>query len=152
MAALAPIPTWYFAVVVVRLGHRVLLVEEQDGKGWYFPGGQITDGETMEGAALHKAQQDAGIPIVLEGMLRVEHGVGQGGVRVRVFYVARPRDDTTPKATSDQYSVRAAWATVRDLDRLKLRGDEVRDVVEHVMGGGPVYPLNVWVLERTPWQ
>jgi phosphatase NudJ len=152
MSALSPIPTWFFAVVVVRMGHRVLLVEEQGEKGWYFPAGQAGAGETMEGAAIREVAQEGGIPIVLEGILRVEHGVGQGGVRCRVFFVARPRDDTPPKTTADQHSVRAAWATVRDLEQMKLRGDEVREVMEYVLNGGTVYPLSVWVLERAPWE
>jgi 8-oxo-dGTP pyrophosphatase MutT (NUDIX family) len=147
-----PIPTWFFAVVLVRMGHRVLLVEEQDNKGWYFPAGKVEAGETLEGAAIRETKEEAGIPIILEGILRIEHGVGQGGVRCRVFYVARPRDDTPPKTEADQWSVRAAWATTRDLEHMKLRGDEVREVIEYVMNGGHVYPLDVWVLERAPWQ
>jgi 8-oxo-dGTP pyrophosphatase MutT (NUDIX family) len=150
--SMQPIPTWFFAVVIVRMGHRVLLVEEQGEKGWYFPAGKVESGETVEGAAIRETKEEAGIPIVLEGILRVEHGVGQGGVRCRVFYVARPRDDTQPKTVSDEWSKRAAWVTTRDLDQLKLRGEEVREVIEYVMNGGHVYPLSIWVLERAPWE
>ena len=51
--------------------------------------------------------------------------------------------------------------TLFALDRLDIPGlsldkadlyELLALVVEHVMGGGPVYPLNVWVLERTPWE
>jgi phosphatase NudJ len=147
-----PIPTYFFAVVIVRMGHRVLLVEEKGEKGWYFPAGKVEAGETLEGAAIRETKEEAGIPIVLEGILRVEHGVGNGGVRCRVFYVARPRDDTPPKSVADDHSIRAAWATSRDLDQMKLRGQEVREVIDYVLNGGPVYPLSVWVLERAPWE
>ena len=147
-----PIPTWFFSVVIVRMGHRFLLVEETGDKGWYFPAGPVGAGETMEGGAMRETKEEAGIPVVLEGILRIEHGVGQGGVRCRVFYVARPRDDTPPKSVPDKFSRRAAWATVRDLDSMKLRGDEVREVIEYVMNGGHVSPLGIWVLERAPWE
>ncbi len=150
--SMQPIPTWFFSVVIVRMGHRILLVEEQGEKGWYFPAGQVGPNETMEGAAIRETMEEGGIPVVLEGILRIEHGVGQGGVRCRVFYIARPRDDTPPKSVADQYSVRAAWATMRDIDQMKLRGQEVREVIEYVMNGGPVYPTSAWVLERTPWE
>lgn len=147
-----PIPTWFFAVVIVRMGHRILLVEENDQKGWYFPAGRVESGETIEGAAIRETKEEAGLPIVLEGILRVEHGVGSGGVRCRVFYVARPRDDTPPKSIGDGHSRRAAWFTTRELEQVKLRGEEVREIIEYVMNGGHVYPLSVWVLERAPWE
>lgn len=153
MSAQKPIPSFFFAVVIVRLGHRVLLVEEQGDKGWYFPAGHVEAGETVEGAAIRETKEEAGIPIVLEGILRVEHGVAQqGGVRCRVFYLARPRDDTQPKRTADQFSMRAAWVTAREIEHMKLRGDEVREVIEYVMNGGAIYPLSVWSLERAPWE
>lgn len=147
------IPSFFYAVVIVRFGHRFLLVEEQGDRGWYFPAGRVEPGETVEGAAIRETMEEAGIPVVLEGVLRVEHGVAQhGGVRCRIFYSARPRDDSAPKQKADRYSRRAAWIAVRELEQLKLRGEEVREVIKYVMNGGPVYPLGVWCMERSPWE
>jgi len=37
-----PIQTWYFALVVVRLQHRFLLVHERKhGQKWYLPAGRV---------------------------------------------------------------------------------------------------------------
>jgi ADP-ribose pyrophosphatase YjhB (NUDIX family) len=47
-----PIPTWYFALVVVRRGHRFLAVREvKHGQLWYLPAGGAEPGESLaEGA------------------------------------------------------------------------------------------------------
>ncbi|MFL5322558.1 MAG: NUDIX hydrolase, partial [Myxococcaceae bacterium] len=47
-----PIPTWYFSLVVVRLGRRFLLVREaKHGQTWYLPGGRVDPGESLTDAA-----------------------------------------------------------------------------------------------------
>src|SRR5438128_3883572 len=96
----AAIPTWFFAVVVVRKGDRFLLVHERKhGQGWYLPAGRVEPGETIAAAAIRETREEAGIPIELEGVLRIEHSPQpDGGVRCRVFFVARPADDTLPKS------------------------------------------------------
>ncbi|MFN8559058.1 MAG: NUDIX hydrolase [Dehalococcoidia bacterium] len=59
----APIPTWYFALVVVRLGHRFLVVREaKHGQHWYMPAGRVEPGETMAETAVRETMEEAGIP------------------------------------------------------------------------------------------
>ncbi|MCA9712212.1 MAG: NUDIX domain-containing protein, partial [Myxococcales bacterium] len=70
--ARVPLPTWTFALVVVRLGPRFLLVHERKhGGGWYLPAGRVEPGETIAAAAIRETREEAGIPIVLDGILRV---------------------------------------------------------------------------------
>ena len=46
-----PIATWFFAVVVVRLDDRFLLVHERKhGQLWYLPAGRAEPGETLVAA------------------------------------------------------------------------------------------------------
>lgn len=67
-----PIPTYCFALVVVRLGRRFLLVHERKhGQGWYLPAGRVEPGESFEAAALRETLEESGVPVVLEGVLRV---------------------------------------------------------------------------------
>jgi len=147
----AAVPTWCFAMVVVRLGHRFLLVCERDGT-WYLPAGRVEAGETFFEAAVRETQEEAGIAVVVEGVLRVEHSpTVNAGARMRVFVIARPRDDTVPKSVADQHSREARWVTREELDRLPLRGDEVRAVLDYVAAGGAVYPPSLWTHEGAPW-
>ena len=147
-------PTWYFALAVVRLGHRFLLVHERKhGQGWYLPAGRVEAGETIMEAAVRETMEEAGIPIVCEGILRIEHTPSMNGEsRVRVFVMARPADDTPPKSIPDNETLGAAWVSPEELSGFRLRGPEVADVLRHVSQGAPVAPLSLLVTEGTPWQ
>jgi len=138
-----PIPTWYFVLAVVRSGHRYLLVQERKhGNTWYLPAGRVEPGEALGAAARREALEEAGIPIVLEGILRVEHVLRpEGGVRVRVVFAARPGSDAPPKSVPDDESLGAGWFTLAEAAQLPLRGDDVLEHLRQVEDGGPVYPL-----------
>jgi 8-oxo-dGTP pyrophosphatase MutT (NUDIX family) len=144
-----PIPTWYFALVVVRLGQRFLVVHERKhGQLWYLPAGRVERGETLVEAAVRETREEAGIDIVVEGILRVQHTPDAHGARVRVVFVARPTSDAPPKQEPDGESLGAAWVTLDELARLPLRGDEVRELFAYVADGGAVYPLALLGSER----
>jgi len=84
-----PIPTWYFALVVVRLQHRFLLVHERKhGQKWYLPAGRVERGESLVEAARRETLEESGIPVVIEGILRIEHTpFSEGMARLRVIFV-----------------------------------------------------------------
>jgi phosphatase NudJ len=143
--ARAPIPTWFFALVVVRDGERFLAVHEaKHGRLWYLPAGRVEPGETLADAARRETLEETGVPIVLEGILRVEHTpTPEGTARVRVIFVARPADRTPPKSLPDSESLEARWVTLSELSSLPLRGSEVRELFQHVASGGTVHPLSL---------
>jgi 8-oxo-dGTP pyrophosphatase MutT (NUDIX family) len=148
----APIPTWYFALVVVRLGRRFLLVKEKKhGARWYLPGGRVEPGERIQEAARRETLEEAGIPIVLEGILRVEHSpLKEGTARCRVLFVARPENDAPPKSEPDNESLGAAWVTLEELERLPVRGVELRRILQDVACGAQIYPLSLLTTEGEP--
>jgi phosphatase NudJ len=149
----AAIPTWYFALVIVRRGARFLLVHEaKHGQRWYFPAGRVEAGERIAAAAVRETREEAGVPIALEGIVRIEHSLGgDGSARCRVFFVARPADETPPKSIADSESLEARWVRLDELDRYALRGDEVRDALHAVARGAPVMPLELLTDEGAPW-
>lgn len=144
------IPIWCFAMVVVRLGRRVLLVEERDGR-WYFPAGRVEPGESFCEAGVRETLEEAGIPVVPEGLLRLEHSPTAQGARMRMWLLARPADDTPPKSVADHHARAARWVAREELDALPLRGDEVRTVIDAVLTGAPVLPLGAYTAEGAPW-
>jgi phosphatase NudJ len=147
-----PIPTWFFAMVVVRRGDRFLLVHERKhGELWYLPAGRVEFGETMEAAACRETLEEAGIAIRLTGVLRVEHSLIVGGARVRSIFLAEPIDDRPPKSEPDEESFGAEWVSLDDLDRYPLRGVQVDEILRYVAAGGPVYPLAVLAPEGAPF-
>lgn len=148
-----PVPTWYFVLVVVRQQQRFLLVQERKhGQLWYLPAGRVEPGETVLAAARRETLEEAGIPVVIDGILRVEHTpFPDGTARLRVIVTAHPADDTLPKSQPDSESLRAAWLSLADFTALTLRGEEVRDICEYVARGGPVYPLHLLTVEGAPF-
>lgn len=147
------IPTWFFVLVVARREDRFLLVHERKhGQRWYVPAGRVEPRETLADAALRETLEEAGVPIVLEGVLRVEHTPQlDGSARVRVVLLARPADATPPKSAPDEESLGAAWCSIAELDRLPLRGTEVKELLSAVAAGAPVMPMSMLVAEGTPY-
>ncbi|MCX4243305.1 NUDIX hydrolase [Paraliomyxa miuraensis] len=147
-----PIPTWTFAVVVVRLGPRFLLVHERKhGGGWYLPAGRVEPGETIEQAAVRETLEEAGIPIAIDGILRIEHSPrADGHARMRVIFHAHPADDTPPKSAPDEESLEAGWFLLEELESLSLRGSEVLGLLHDVERGAPVHPRSLLRPEGEP--
>jgi phosphatase NudJ len=137
-----PIPTWCFALVVVRdAGDRFLIVHERKhGQRWYLPAGRVEPGESFAAAAIRETREEAGIEIALDGIVRIEHTPMPDGARMRVVFVARPVDDRPPKSVPDSESLEATWASLDELGRYPLRGDEMRALFEYVARGGVIHP------------
>ncbi len=150
--ARVPIPTWFFALAVVRRGDQYLLVHESDKEQlWYLPAGRVEPGETLTAAAERETLEESGVPVRIAGVIRVEHTPRLAGSRVRVIFLAEPIDSTPPKSKPDEESLEAAWVRLRELDRYPLRGEEVRQVLAYVDAGGPIYPLDLLQAEGEPF-
>ena len=146
------IGTWFFAMVVVRLGHRFLVVRERKhGQLWYLPAGRVEPGETFVQAAERETLEESGVHVEIEGVLRVEHTPTGTGTRMRVFMIARPRDDSPPKTVADEHSIEARWVTIDELKSLPLRGGEVAEIFNYVLRGSQIYPLALLAVENEPW-
>jgi len=149
--ARAPIPTWCYALVVVRKGDRFLLIQESKyGEPWYLPGGRVEAGESFASAAVREVLEEGGIPVRVTGLLRIEHSPNAAGARLRVVFLAEPTDDTPPKSDPDDESLRAEWVSLSELPNYELRGDDVPRYFRYAADGGAVYPLSVLVPEDAP--
>lgn len=147
-----PIPTWCFALVVVRQGDRFLLVHERKhGQLWYLPAGRVEPGETFREGAIRETLEETGVPVVLDGIIRIEHSPRvDGTARCRAIFTAHPADDTPPKTTADKESLGAAWVSLDELDAYPLRGEQVAELLGWVHAGGQVLPLHALAHELAP--
>ena len=149
--ARTPIPTWYFVVVAVRHGDRLLVIQERKhGQLWYLPAGRVEPGEDFFTAAKRETFEEAGILVTLDGVIRVEHlPVEKSHARLRVVFAASCDEDYEELGGID--SLQARWVTLAQLDSLSLRGEEVRSLFEYLAAGGTVFPLAVLGREGTPY-
>jgi phosphatase NudJ len=131
-------------MAVVRLGHRFLLTQERKyGATWSIPGGRVEPGESLVDACMREVIEETGVPVRLDGVLRVEHTPTATTARVRVIFVASPLDDTAPKSVPDEESLQARWLTLEEVAALPLRGSDLRALIESVVDGCPIYPLEI---------
>jgi phosphatase NudJ len=138
------IPTWFFVLVVVRDAGRFLVVREaKHGQSWYLPAGRVEPGETLAEAAHRETMEESGVPIVLEGVLKVQHTPSAVGARLRVIYLARPADATPPRDHPNEHSLEARWVTLPEVGALPLRGEEVAALFRWVAGGAALHPLGL---------
>ena len=148
-----PIPTWHFVLVVVRSEDRFLLVHERDhDQSWYLPAGRVEFGESLLDAAYRETQEEAGLAIVTDGIIRIEHTPIQHGTRLRIIFSAHPAGDTLPKLKADEHTLEAGWFNLEEMRRLRMRGDEVYRISEYLDNGGTVYPLSLLAFEGTPFE
>lgn len=147
-----PIPTYFFAVAVVRRGERFLSVHERKhDQLWYPPARRVEPEETFVQAACRETLEEAGIAIRITGIIRVEHSPKPGLARMRVVFLGEPVDDTSPERVADDESLGADWVSLEELIKYPLRGEEVRELFEYVAAGGPVCPVSLLQLEGMPY-
>ena len=61
--------------------------------------------------------------------------------------MGHPAADVPPKSIADEESLEAAWFALDALDALPLRTPAVREILQLVHDGGPVYLLRVIAAE-----
>jgi len=130
------------ALVVVNNGQhqppdQFISVQEHDG--WYLPAGRVDYGETFQCGALRETLEEAGIPVNLTGIYRIEHS----GSRCRFIFGAVPSDNTPLKTVPDDETICAEWVTLKQLAQKHLRHREVLEVFTWVNSGAPIYSLDL---------
>eukprot|EP00808_Paulinella_micropora_P016201 g5479.t1 len=146
-------PTHNFAVVICRNAQgKYLSVDECRNRGWWVPAGWVDPGESLQMAAVRETKEEAGIDIVLKGVLRVEHSHSPYGARLRAIFYAEPKDEKqSPKSVPDEESNGAAFLSVEEfLAKKKKRGGELVDWGRYLDQGGPIFPLQVLTGEADP--
>lgn len=120
-----------------------MVQEQRYGSSWSIPGGRVEAGEHLLHAAVREVLEESGVPVNIEGILRIEHAPSTTGARVRVIFVGAPIDDTAPKSVADAESLQSQWLTIEEIRTRQLRGSDLIGLLEHVAQGRQVYPLDL---------
>jgi len=142
------IPSYSFSLVVVRKDDQFLLVQEAKRKQhWYLPAGGVEPGETFIQAARRETLEEAGVPVEIDGIIRIEHTPYQDMTRMRMIFTGHPVDDTPPKQHADEHSLQAGWFTMEEIEALPLRSPEVWHLFDYVRQGGLIHPCSILASE-----
>lgn len=126
------------ALVVTTRGREYVSVKEHTG--WYLPAGRVDYGEAFTVGAIRETLEEAGIPVRLTGIYRIE----QCAMRMRVIFGAETIDNTPLKTIPDEETLTAEWVTVESLSKLRLRSNEVMSIFKWVDNGAPLYPIDLY--------
>jgi 8-oxo-dGTP pyrophosphatase MutT (NUDIX family) len=145
----SPISTYFIVLIAVRRGDQFLIIQEnKPGFPWYLPAGHVEPGETFIEAARRECREEAGIDIVVDGLVRIEHKpVIAGDTRLRLFLAAHPADDTPPKSVADKNSLGARWITLDELGQYQQRHREMGEFFHHVARNPVIAPASFFHAE-----
>jgi ADP-ribose pyrophosphatase YjhB (NUDIX family) len=127
-------------------------VNESKNRGWWLPAGHVDRGQTFVEAAIRETIEEAGINVILKGVLAVEHTLmSDRACRMRVIFYAEPNDpNQTPKTIPDKESNGAAWLTLEEIEAKRnfrppegLRGEELLRWGNYLKNGGLIAPMSV---------
>lgn len=146
-------PTWSFALIICQhpISKKFVLIEEGCGQGWWLPAGRVDQGEKFTQAAHRECLEEAGIEIVLKGILSFEYSpFRDGGGRQRMIFYAHPKDLDAPlKNRPDFESLRAVWVSFSEMEaaiksrQIILRGNEPYHWFNSVEKGCIIHSLDL---------
>src|SRR5688572_15561915 len=139
-----PIPTWFFVHTIVRKDDKFLLIHERKhGETWYLPAGRVNPSERLDKAAIRETLEESGVPVVLDGILRIEHQAMKSYTRVNTIFVAHPAANIEPISEPNEDALEARYFTLAEMLQLPLREYSVLQLLNLVEKGAPIFPLSV---------
>ena len=116
-----------------------------------FKGGFVENGDNHVSTATKETKEEAGIDIILKGVLAIQSSIQKHGARQRAILFAVPKDlDQLPKSVPDAESKGAQWMTVKQLEEKEmmpppfgLRGMELLEWAKYLEDGGSIYPMSM---------
>ena len=140
-------------VVIRNSSKKYIAVKETRNRGWWLPGGRVDPPESFFEAAIREAKEEAGIDIILKGILRFEYSYTKSNIqsflRFKVIFYAEPKDEKQElKKIPDKESEEARWVTLKELEQMRnippfLRGEELLEWGNYLENGGIIFPLEV---------
>lgn len=109
--------------VLIEKDNRYLLIKEAAPKWeekWFFPGGNVKDGESPEEGAVRETKEEAGCRVILNGIIYVRYYSSFFEGKLHVFYAATVVGDEI-KTAEDKHSLSVKWFSYDELAKLPLR-------------------------------
>ena len=148
------VPICAVVMVLVEDGGRYVLIQEampKRGYPWFIPAGVVEPGESLVQATKRETLEESGLAVEPRQILRIEHFIpyGQDGqapaTELWRFVIRAEATGGRLKTVADEHSMQAGWFRPEEMRELKLRSDEVFDLIEMYERGGPALPMEAYV-------
>lgn len=115
-------PPFVSAVVVIREGNKILLLERTDGLGLCLPGGFVGLKEEVEVAALREVKEETGLTVKIDKIIGILSGERKGTqiYSVDLVYQAHIVGD---KTTKDSFEGQCKWIRLDEINKYKIALD-----------------------------
>jgi 8-oxo-dGTP diphosphatase len=129
-------------VAVRGWGGRLLLVRRMDSGCWELPGGRVEVGESAEEAAVRETAEEAGVQVLLTGLVGLFTDPGHvvqavdGEVRQQFAVVFRARSVGGGPHGDGYETSEAAWVPIAELRSLPVE-PAVRVWIDEVLASDP---------------
>ncbi len=134
-------------IVLVRRGHRYLMVrDDKRGGTWYPPAGALEHGEDLTAAAKRVVQRACGCTPVLEGIVRISHMPllpGSETGRLRFVLEAQLSTEALSETTAE---TPASYLLPSEIRGLALRDPSVASLIDEHARGMPTTSLHLYRL------
>ncbi|HUX75356.1 MAG TPA: NUDIX domain-containing protein [Anaerolineae bacterium] len=149
-----PVPIYAVVLILVEDDGRYVLIQEampERGYPWFIPAGVVEPGESIVEATKRETLEEAGLAVEPRYLLRIEHFIPHGqdqrhpAAELWRYVIAAEATGGKLKTTADEHSLQARWFRPEELGGLKLRSDEVFDLIEMHRQGAPALPIEAYV-------
>jgi len=151
------VPICAVVMVLVEAGGRYVLIQEAmpaRGYPWFIPAGVVEPGESLVQGTKRETLEESGLVVEPRHILRIEHFIpyGQDGqdpaAELWRFVIEAEVMGGRLKTVADEHSMQAGWFRPEEMRELKLRSDEVFDLIEMHRRGGPALPMEAYVARK----
>jgi len=148
------VPIYAVVLVLVENSGRYVLIQEakpERGCPWYIPAGVVEPGESIVEATKRETLEEAGLIVEPRHILRIEHVIPHTQDKqypvpeLWRFVVVAEVTGGTLKAVGDEHSLQAGWFRPGQLHSLKLRSDDMIELIEMHRRGVPLLPIEAYV-------
>lgn len=115
-------PPFVSAVVVIREGNKVLLIERSDGLGLSLPGGFVKLREKIEDAAQREVKEETGLDIEISNIIALLSGERRGTKIYSVDVVYEGIIKSNYKL-SDSFEGSCKWINIENINQYKIALD-----------------------------
>jgi ADP-ribose pyrophosphatase YjhB (NUDIX family) len=149
-----PVPIYAVVLILIEDDGRYVLIQEampERGYPWFIPAGVVEPGESIVEATKRETLEEAGLVVEPRDILRIEHFIPYGqdqrhpAAELWRYVIAAEATGGKLKTAADEHSLQARWFRPEELGSLKLRSDEVFDLIEMHRQGAPALPIEAYV-------